>query len=456
MSAGESLAQRINATLGGAIAGGGIASGGADAVRALAIGGIAPQAAVFPQDEAQVAAVLALANRERWAVVPWGSGSSRAGASAPSRYDIALSLAGLGRVLDHDSDNLTLTAQCGLALAEANRQIRPKHQFLPLGHAFERRTLGGLVAANRTPPQRLVYGDLRDQILGMRVATADGTLVRYGRKVLKNVAGYDMNKLFLGSEGQLGVLVEVTLKLSALPDATGYLIGTFSGPQPAFACAGVLLRSPLQPSGIFILDPAAGSAFRAAQGLAPAPAATTVLAGFAGRGVTVKRQLADGAQAMTQGGATATDAAPALAEPAAEVLERPPVAAGTAQSVRLRLGAAPTELPALWNRIATELGPPSGPQPGGGGAAKVADYGSGRILVALGAPPAPELLAAHVTALRAHLAAQRGYLVVQAAPPEVRARLSAWGDLGGEQRLLQALKARLDANGILAPGRFLS
>jgi glycolate oxidase FAD binding subunit len=408
----------------------------------------------FPQSEEQVAGVLALAHREGWSVVPWGSGHSRAGGSAPARYDVALVLTGLGRVLDHDSENLTVTAQAGASLSDVNRQARPRHQFLPLGFGHERRTLGGLVAANRTPPQRLVHGDLRDQVLGLRVATADGTLVRYGRKVLKNVAGYDMNKLFVGSEGLLGVIVELTFKLAALPDETACLLGTFPAAPDGFACAAALFRSALLPSGLFLLDAAAGAALRKGQGLPLREGAAHLLIGFAGRGVTVKRQLADGRALLTQHGATADDTFAALSEAAATALEAPGGTAPDAPSgpaphpgVLLRLGLRATDLPAAWSRAGEDLA-------SGGAEAKVADYGAGRLLVALPAPADAVPFAGRVAALRTRLAARRGYAVLERAPVAVRALVPAWGDLGGELSLLRALKTQLDPQGILAPGRF--
>jgi glycolate oxidase FAD binding subunit len=443
MSTPDSPAARINTALGGAVA-----TDGAEALAAAAVGGLTPRAVAFPRTEEQVAALLALAGREHWAVVPWGGASSRAGAAPPARYDVALSLSALAGVPDHDADNLTLTAQAGLPLAEACRLVRPKRQFLPLGFAHERRTLGGLVAANRTPPQRLQYGDVRDQLLGLRVATASGALVRYGRKVLKNVAGYDMNKLFLGSEGLLGVIVEVTLKLAALPDESGCLLGAFPGASQAFACAGALFRSCLEPSGIFVLDGAAGSALRAAQGLTPVPDMTHVLVGFEGRSATVKRQLRDGAAIMSAQGAAAVETAPALSEQAAALLERPPVRRPGAP-VMLRLGVTPTALPEMWNSLAEHLATQ-------GAEAKVADYGAGRLLAALPEPDAPERWAEQVEALRARLARQRGYVVLHSAPPALHAHVPAWGAMDGERCLLKAFKARLDPQGILSPGRFIA
>ncbi len=443
MSGGDSIAQRIAAELGPSLA-----SGAADALGAAAMGSLTPRAVAFPQTEEQVAALLALANRERWSVVPWGSGSSRAGGAPPSRYDLALLLTGLGRLLDHDSDNLTLTAQGGLGLAEANRLARPHHQFLPLGYAHERRTLGGLVAANRTPPQRLLYGDTRDLLLGLRVAATDGSLVRYGRKVLKNVAGYDMNKLFLGSEGLLGVIVEVTFKLSALPDETAGLLGAFPSGSQAFACAAALFRSALLPSGLFVLDDAAGTALRAAQGLPARRAAAHLLVGFEGRGVTVKRQLADGRALLATHGAGAAESFAVLTAPAAEALERP-VVAGESTPVRVRLGMPATDLPAAWAALGDDLATR-------GGESKVADYGAGRLSVALPEPPPERQMefAERLGRMRSRLAERRGFAVLQSAPEHLRAQIPPWGDLGGELALLRALKARLDPNGILAPGRF--
>jgi glycolate oxidase FAD binding subunit len=445
MSADASAAGQINAALGA-----NVASGAPEVLARHGLGGKLPAAAAFPETPEQAAAVLALADRLGWGVVPWGGGAGRAAGRVPARYDLALGTGRLNRLLDLDAENLTLTAEAGMTLAEANRLALPHHQCLPLGFGREARSLGGLVAANHTPPRRLLHGDLRDQLLGLRVATADGRLVRFGRKVIKNVAGYDMNKLYLGSAGMFGLIVELTFKLASQPDEEGALLGEFPDAAGALAAAAALYASALLPSFLFVLDVDAGAGLRAALGLPVRPAGWQLLAGFEGRGQALRRQLADTRALMARHGARQVETLGPLPEAAGQCLEQP-APGGAPAALRLRLGMAAADLAPELERL------PRDAATLGVAAACVADYGSGRLLAGL-SDPAPGRVAdvAHfISAWRARVTARQGYLAVQAAPDDLRARVHPWGDAGGDFILLCALKAQLDPRGTLSPGRFL-
>jgi glycolate oxidase FAD binding subunit len=187
-------------------------------IAAHAIDGCQPRVVVQPETTAQAAEIVALAGRERFAVVPWGQGTQMHLGQTPTRYDLALSLASLTRVVDYDSANLTLIAEAGLPLREVYRLTTPQQQFLPLGYAGTAASLGGLLVTNTSGVKRLRYGGVRDLVLGVGVALPDGALAHFGGRVVKNVAGYDMNKLFIGSLGVFGVVLQTTYRLAALPD----------------------------------------------------------------------------------------------------------------------------------------------------------------------------------------------------------------------------------------------
>jgi glycolate oxidase FAD binding subunit len=180
------------------------------------IDGMAPSAVVKPGSYEEVAEVLRFANDRRLAVIPLGAGTSIRIGNIPLRYDIALMLSRLNAVIEHEPADLTITCQAGASLEIINKVLRRSGQMTPFGPWSEEATLGGLVAADENQLD-LVYGGPRDFTIGMRVATADGNVIRAGGNVVKNVAGYDLCKLFVGSRGSLGVLVEVTLKLAPSP-----------------------------------------------------------------------------------------------------------------------------------------------------------------------------------------------------------------------------------------------
>jgi len=183
-----------------------------------AIAGVEPRSVRRPHTREEVAEILRGATRDGLAVVPWGGGASLARERAPERYDVALDLTALERVVEHRPEDMTLTAECGVTLGTLRAALAAHGQELPLeGARAERATLGGLLAANASGPRRLRFGSPRDRILGAQFALADGTLARSGGRVVKNVAGYALHRLLCGSRGGLAVLLEASLKLAPAP-----------------------------------------------------------------------------------------------------------------------------------------------------------------------------------------------------------------------------------------------
>jgi glycolate oxidase FAD binding subunit len=165
-----------------------------------------------------VAGILRGAARDRLGVVPWGGGVSLGRGRAPERYDLALDLTALDRVVEHRPEDMTITAECGVTLGALRETLAAHGQELPLeGARAERATLGGLLAANASGPRRLRFGSPRDRLLGAHFALGDGTLARSGGRVVKNVAGYAVHRLLCGSRGGLAVLLEASLKLVPVP-----------------------------------------------------------------------------------------------------------------------------------------------------------------------------------------------------------------------------------------------
>ena len=171
----------------------------------------------------------------------------------PRRYDLALALTHLKRVVEYDSANLTLMAEAGLPLHQVYALTSPERQFLPLGCASSRQSLGGVLVTNTSGVKRLRYGAVRDLLLGVRVALPDGALVRFGGRVVKNVAGYDMNKLFLGSLGTFGVVVETTYRLTALPQDDRLLVVVFATLTQALHAVAAVRAAALWPSALTVL-----------------------------------------------------------------------------------------------------------------------------------------------------------------------------------------------------------
>jgi glycolate oxidase FAD binding subunit len=200
------------------------------------IGDRAPRLALKPASSAEVAEALRAASTDQLGVIPWGGGSQLARFEAPERFDVALDLSALDRIVVYEPEDLTVTAECGITLGALHATLADRGQELPLEspHAA-RSTLGGTLATNASGPRRLRLGAPRDRILGARFALADGTLIRSGGQVVKNVAGFALHRLLCGSGGGLAVLLEASLKLLPGPEARVVLIYAATGEQLADA-----------------------------------------------------------------------------------------------------------------------------------------------------------------------------------------------------------------------------
>ena len=173
-----------------------------------------------PASAAEVAACLRLCSEAQAVVAPWGGGTAMALGNPPRRLDVIIDLQRLGRVIDHDPGNLTVTAQSGIKLAELQGALAHHKQFAPFDPPLPARaSLGGTIAANINGPRRSSFGAVRDLVIGMKVALANGEQIKAGGKVVKNVAGYDMCKLFVGSLGTLGIITEVTVRVAPLAES---------------------------------------------------------------------------------------------------------------------------------------------------------------------------------------------------------------------------------------------
>lgn len=203
---------------------------GIDAARSVdparyAIAGMAPRHAVRPASREEVAEVLRAAAADGLTVLPWGGGVALEHELAPPAHDIALDLAGLDRVIEYDPADFTFTAECGVTIGTLRATLAARAQELPLEAAHaDRATLGGVLAANASGPRRLRFGAPRDRILGARFVLGDGTPVRTGGKVVKNVAGFGIHRMLCGSQGALAVLIEASLKLAPAPEVRMVLI----------------------------------------------------------------------------------------------------------------------------------------------------------------------------------------------------------------------------------------
>ncbi len=228
-----------------------------DKLKAYAVDGKKPKVIVTPGTVDEVSRVVAYASQEHLAIVPRGNGTKMEMGGIPRKVDVVLCTGRLKRITDRDCENLTLSAESGLTLGEVQRGLAKvgKGYFLPLDPPFTNKaTLGGIVATNSSGPKRLLYGTARDMIIGTKAVFPNGDIVISGGKTVKNVSGYDMCKLLIGSYGTLGILCEMTFKLLPLAEKESTLGLSFAVLEGADGFARELRSSQLIPSSIEILN----------------------------------------------------------------------------------------------------------------------------------------------------------------------------------------------------------
>ena len=216
-----------------------------------------PDVVVYARSVQEVSQVVKLANQFKIPVIPRGAGSGFTGGTLPTQGGIVLVLSQMDKILDIDTENLTAEVEPGVVTAELQRQVERKGLFYPPDPASkEFSTLGGNVAECAGGPRCVKYGVTKDYVLGLEVVTPTGDIIRTGGKTLKNVVGYDLTKLFVGSEGTLGIVTQITLKLIPKPAAKKTMLVQFETIDDAAQSVSAIIGAKIIPTTLEFLDAA--------------------------------------------------------------------------------------------------------------------------------------------------------------------------------------------------------
>jgi glycolate oxidase FAD binding subunit len=189
-----------------------------------------------------------------------GNNSKRLMAGPVLPADVAISTAGLTRILQYEPNDLTISVESGLCFSALQETLRRNGQMLALDPPFwSQATIGGVVASNVSGPMRRAFGTARDLVIGMKFATLEGKIVSTGGRVVKNVAGLDMGKLMIGSFGTLAVITSVNLRLHPLPEHCETFVFSFADLDPAIEKRDTILRGILRPLALDLLSPSASA-----------------------------------------------------------------------------------------------------------------------------------------------------------------------------------------------------
>ncbi len=239
-----------------------------DATAQFSIDGQRPAAVCYPANIEELGRCVAAAALANLAMIPVGNGAQLGIGRSPRRYDVAMCTRRMQRVIAHEAADMTVTVEAGVTIDQLNAKLGVAAQFLPIdpprGHEV---TVGGLIATDASGPLRLAYGKARDLLIGVRAVLADGTVVKGGGRVVKNVAGYDLMKLMTGSHGSLAIIAEATFKVRPRPEIEAVFVAGFERIDDAVEAGLYALTVNLQPAFVEALNELAADAV----GLSGAP-----------------------------------------------------------------------------------------------------------------------------------------------------------------------------------------
>ncbi|MEV4295819.1 FAD-binding oxidoreductase [Microbispora rosea] len=428
------------------------------------VAGVRPRWVALPESAEEIAAVMRVCAAHDLAAVATGGGTKLHWGAPPDRCDVLVDLCCLNRVPEHAAGDLVVRAQAGVTVEALARALAEEGQELALDVPVPGTTVGGLLATGIAGPRRFRHGTARDLLIGVTVVLADGTIAKSGGKVVKNVAGYDLGKLFTGSYGTLGIIADATFRLHPLPAARAWVTATVDRPVTktygtwtnedgltfetlTTDLAGSLAtmvpavtESPLEPSAVEMDWPDVDG-----------PCTLAV--------------LVEGAAAAERAKALCALMGGALSD--AQVTEEPPPWWGRLPEPPARGGPPGTlgggdgdggeillEVRNAPSRLAeTFLGFLDAARVTGFRAALRGSLAAHVLHAALPPDTDPALVAGFTSQLRASLG-EEARVVVLAAPPEAARRLDRWGHAGALP-LMRRVKERFDPDRRLSPGRFV-
>ena len=391
-----------------------------------AVDGIQPRGVIAPQDSRQLARVMNYCSLAGLTLIVRGGGTKLAVGNRPQRADFILSTARLNRIIEYAWDDMTATVEAGCTIENLQSVLRQHGQMLaadPLQP--ERATVGGVLATAESGTLRIRYGGIRDLVLGLEMVLADGSLVKAGGKVVKNVAGYDLTKLAIGSFGTLGVITQAVFRLHPVPFAMASYSASLTSAAEASKLVLAILDSHLIYTGLQLRAERAGE--------------ITIDVRFEGIAEVLQDQL------LKLGRVAGVDR---FSESAGDAWSaRSKLFAGAAESVISKCNVLPAQIGRLCDAVLrqAELA---------GIRAALAAQATGVTEVRLDAAGLSAGIAT-VKALRREVERLDGTLIVQRCPAAMKQELDVWGGMTDALPLMRRIKQKFDPGGVLNPGRFL-
>lgn len=392
---------------------------------------IRPRAIIRPGSSQEAVECLRVCAETGAAVVPAGFGTWLECGNPRARADVVMSLERISRIIDYSPADLTATVEAGIALSDFNLAVMRERQWLPLDPpGASRASLGAVAACASFGSLRFGFGAIRDYVIGLRLAHADGEESRSGGKVVKNVAGYDMNKLYIGSFGTLAVITELTIKLRPLPDKSTTVLATSSDVSLLTKLAASILSSNLIPASVLLTRGVLADSSNKKFALAVRFVESEPTVKF--QVEKVLKLIESGVEADTIGDSQAAT----LWGELADVDRRARVA--------IRISLPLSHVASGFEKLLDEERD----------CYVAADLATGIIRAAFDAEEGRAV--DMIKKLRSEAALMGGTLVIERAPLGVKREADAWGDVGETVELMKAIKAKFDPQSLLNPGMFIA
>ncbi|WP_047866219.1 FAD-binding oxidoreductase [Rubrobacter aplysinae] len=415
-----------------------------------------PEAVVYPESREEVAAVLVFAGEYGVSVTPFGQGSSLEGHVVPERGGISLDTSRMDRIVELRPEDLIARVEPGVTHERLNRELAPHGLFFPVDPGWDA-SIGGMAATNASGTNAVRHGVMRDQVLGLEVALANGSLMTTGGLSAKSSAGYDLTSLFVGSEGTLGVFTGITLRLKPLPEMAIAARATFGSVEEAGEAAIVMIRSGMLVGRVELVDERTVAAVNAYSGTAY-PESPTLFLEFSGDEAAVEADTGRAREIARSGGCDSFEH------------EQDPAARETLWEARHKAGLAVRALNPGKATISTDVCVPISDLPGALGAARrtISEAGfEGAILGHVGdgnyhaifpmdaSDPGDVDRASRVNAEIVDYALARGGTCTGEHGIGSGKRRSLEKEHGDSIPLMRGIKRLLDPDGILNPGKVL-
>ncbi len=409
-----------------------------------AVDGKEPAVVVAPAKAKSVSDVLKFAHAEGLSVIPRGNGTKMALGHPPDRADIVLLTARLNRITSHEPADMVATAQAGATLADFQAALGKENQWVPLDPPHAEATIGGIIATRSSGPCRHLFGATKDLVLGLQVAMADGTLTKCGGRVVKNVTGYDLNKMYVGSLGSLAIILEATFRLRPVPLNEQCFVASFDSVPDAGRFAMSVLNSPLAPISVDAANANCIDRLKELAGRKTPPTAPAVMVGYDGVAKATARFRKDLKAMASDAGASGTTVLKetALQKWKLAIRDLPGAMTNSAHHMAVKVSVLPTELSPIVEACDSA------------GILCRAGQGVGHFYWEF-ADDSSE----HISTLYGNLASRvescGGHITVESLPTELKADIPLWGPNRGDHLLMRAIKDKLDPKRVLNPGRFV-